>query len=124
MDLVLSNHAIEMMASRKITWDQVRLTVTDPQVTYGSRGDQMFQRGDIAVVTTRPLSDGARLVKTVLLRNTKQWTDTDARNRTQPPAKQQSKQPLPATVPPVKAPAFTPAPTPVAPPRKGKHLTH
>lgn len=126
MDLVPSKHAIASMEARDITWPQVVETVTDPSVTYGTRGDQMFQRGDVAVVTTRPMTDGSRLVKTVLLRETEQWTNEDARARPRRPVVRQSTRPRPTSAPvPVQAPAFVPGPEPKpAPPRPGKHLVH
>lgn len=126
MDLVPSKHAIEMMTSRDITWEQVLETVTNAHVTYSSRGDQMFQRDKVAVVTTRPLSNGVRLVKTVLLREVEQWSDDDARARVRRPViRQSTPRPRPTSSPaPVPPPVYTPAPVPKPAPPRGKHLTH
>jgi len=127
MDLVPSKHAIASMASREITWAQVIDTVETADVVYDSRGNQMFQKGDIAVVTTRPLSDGVLLVITVLLRQTTQWSNDDARNRPSVQPEQVRRpvvqaKPRPPAFAPVPAPAFVPAPVPTPTPAvRAKH---
>lgn len=129
MDLVPTGHANEQMLSRDISWAQVVETVENFEVTYDSRGDQMFQRGAIAVVTTRPASDGFRVVKTVLLRQATQWNDEDARRREgssprRPVVRQSTARPRPSSSPaPVPSPVLVPAPVPKPGPRLGKHRT-
>lgn len=82
MQIIPSRHAVETMNARDVSWAQVVETVEQPENTYSTSRrpkDCVHQRGDIAVVTVE-VSDGL-LVKTVLLRETEQWSNDDARSR-------------------------------------------
>lgn len=73
-----TRHVIDQMKARDISWAEVVEIVEYPETSYGpdNRGRIVYQKHDLSVVTGR---DGG--VITVLLRNTEQWTNEDAKNR-------------------------------------------
>lgn len=73
-------HLVEKLKVRDVTWGSVLECLEHPEVVYGPdhRGRSNYQKGDLCVVASR---EGA--VVTVLLRDENQWSDEDARNRTQ-----------------------------------------
>lgn len=77
-DIHPTNHLLEKMASRDITWAEIVDTVNNPKVVYGPdyKGRKNFQKGDICVIVDH---DGA--VITALLASEKQWEDEEVRNR-------------------------------------------
>lgn len=73
-----TNHSLQKMKDRAITWAEVVDIVERPEVVYGPdyQGRRILQKGDLSVVVGR---DGA--VVTVLLRSEEQWTDEEAKSR-------------------------------------------
>lgn len=75
------------MAERGVTWPEVAAIVQFPQVTYTQtmyRGrpvsnQTVYQRGKLAAIVAE--SEHSLTVITVLLRQSEQWTNDDARNR-------------------------------------------
>lgn len=78
-DFVPTNHLLEKMRLRNITWAEIIEVLEKPEVTFGPdlRGRKTVQKGDLAVVVS-----GSGAVITVLLRDADQWTDEDVRDRT------------------------------------------
>lgn len=83
----LSRHAIEAAIARGFTISQVFDTLRNwenryvQSARYGKPGTTpfMYQLGDMGVGVNE--TDGMIIVKTVLLRERRQWTDEDARSR-------------------------------------------
>jgi len=78
----LTKHARETALRRDVEIHDVLLTAVDPEVTYTSGpaygvDREVRQRGLLAVV----VNPDTQVVITVLLRQTAQWTDEDARTR-------------------------------------------
>jgi len=71
-------HLIEKMKARDVTWGEIVGIIEKPAVVFGPdiQGRKVYQKGDLAVVVA---ASGA--VITVLLKETEQWTDEQARNR-------------------------------------------
>ena len=82
----LSRHAIEAVIARSFTIDDVYATLRDwenkyVQTKYSTGEDTafMYQKGDMGVAVVE--TESVILVKTVLLRRSRQWTDEQARER-------------------------------------------
>ena len=75
-DLHPTRHAVEMMGERGVTWGDVVEACTHPSVVEPSRGMKRYIRGSLAVVVSPN-----NTVITVLLRETKQWNNTTAREQ-------------------------------------------
>lgn len=71
-------HLIEKMNARDVTWAEILDVIDHPEVVYGPdrQGRRNYQKGDLCVVVT-----SQKAVVTVLIRNSEQWSDEDARNR-------------------------------------------
>lgn len=85
----LTRHAIEATVARRFTIAQVFDTLanwenryTQHRKYYGAQGEPafMYQRGDIGVGVIE--TDKVIVIKTVLLREVRQWTNDDAVSRT------------------------------------------
>lgn len=85
--LTPSNHAVDVMRDRAVSWAEVLDVVENYQHRYPStqhRGQPnpfcvMYQRGKLSVVVHE--DETRRTVVTVLLREYRQWTNEDARSR-------------------------------------------
>jgi len=77
--LYLSNHAREVMKRRQITWDEVVATVERPDIIEPHQGKKRYVKGTLCVVIAPSLH--GNVVVTILLREQKQWSDEDVRNR-------------------------------------------
>lgn len=73
-----STHARQKMADRHVTWSEVVEAVERPEITEPHNGNRRYSRAGLCVVVA---VNGC--VITILLRRTEQWTDEDARTRTQ-----------------------------------------
>lgn len=77
--VTISAHAEETMALRDVTPEDFAKALLAPEVIEPSKGDLRYIRGGIAYVITR--RKGRPVLRTVLLRSGKQWTNEDARKR-------------------------------------------
>jgi hypothetical protein len=71
-------HAQRKMADRKVSCDEVELTIVKPETAYRGTGDRpdskIYQRGTLAVVV-KPIPEGV-LVITILWRTSEKWDDS------------------------------------------------
>ena len=74
-------HLIEKMNARNVTWAEIVDILDHPEVVYGpdARGRRVHQKDDLSVVASK---NGD--VITVLLRQTDEWTNEDAQERSRP----------------------------------------
>lgn len=73
-----TDHLLQKMRSREITWADIVDVADNPSVIYGpdERGRRVLQKDKLSIVL-----DKHNNVITALLRQEEQWTDEDARNR-------------------------------------------
>lgn len=77
-DLHPTDHLIEKMKERDVSWGEIIDVVNRYENSYGpdEKGRMIFQKGNLCVVAER---NGA--IVTVLLRSEKQWDADDVRTR-------------------------------------------
>ena len=97
MELYPTRHCVEAMSERDISWSEILQIFAQPDVTYGGstgahahQNSTTYQRGQLyAIIANTPeygRHDKAkafpmRAVLTTGLRSTEQWTNGDARSR-------------------------------------------
>lgn len=85
--IYLTHHAVDAMSHRNVTISELHLVLTEWEQRWMSTRHRgvpqedtwMYQRGNLGVVVKE--LDSILLVKTVLLREQRQWSDSDARAR-------------------------------------------
>jgi hypothetical protein len=83
-ECIPSAHFLEKKEARGVDWQTIRAALENPGVVeeteHNGRKALRYVHGEIAIVVVGWFRDHPILV-TVLLRESKQWTDEDVRNR-------------------------------------------
>lgn len=75
----LTHHARTKMRDRNVTFEDIAHAIERPEITEPHKGKRRYTRDNLCVVVSE--EGGIKVVITILLRDTNQWTDADISNR-------------------------------------------